>query len=160
VSGPATGSVHEAIRALQYRYGRLIDDDRLEDWPGLFAEGGVYKVIPRENLRRDPALPVFYCDGRGMMVDRIRSLRKANVYNLHWGRHVITNVELVATRDDVHEVMACFTVYQTDLEGQTRLFAVGQYRDLIEAKDGELLFRERIAVLDTFNIPNLLAVPL
>ncbi|MFO1081001.1 MAG: aromatic-ring-hydroxylating dioxygenase subunit beta [Reyranellaceae bacterium] len=155
-----SGSLHEAIRALQYRYGRLIDDDKLEDWPGLFAESGVYKVIPRENLRREPALPVLYCDGRGMMVDRVRSLRKANVYNLHWGRHVITNVELLAARDDVYEVAACFTVYQTDLEGQTRLFAVGQYRDVIEARGGELLFREKIAVLDTFNIPNLLAVPL
>ena len=155
-----SGSRHESIRALQYRYGRLIDEDRLEDWPGLFVENGVYKVIPRENLRREPALPVLYCDGRGMMVDRVRSLRKANVYNLHWGRHVITNVELLDTRDDVCEVAACFTVYQTDLEGQTRLFAVGQYRDVIEVKDGAPLFREKIAVLDTFNIPNLLAVPL
>ena len=153
-------SIHEAIRALQYSYGRLIDDDRLEGWPGLFTERGVYKVIPRENLGSEPALPVFYCDGRGMMVDRVRSLRKANVYNLHWGRHVITNVELLAARNDVYEVVACFTVYQTDLEGQTRLFAVGQYHDVVERNGGELHFREKTAVLDTFSIPNLLAVPL
>lgn len=153
-------SIHEEIRALQYCYGRLIDDDRLEDWPGLFTERGVYKVIPRENLGSEPPLPVFYCEGRGMMVDRVRSLRKANVYNVHWGRHVITNVELLAARNDLYEVAACFTVYQTDLEGQTRLFAVGQYRDVVERNGGELHFREKTAVLDTFSIPNLLAVPL
>ena len=55
---------------------------------------------------------------------------------------------------------ACYTVYQTDLEGQTRLFSVGQYRDVIADGDGGLKFREKIAVCDTFNIPNLLAIPL
>jgi hypothetical protein len=57
-------------------------------------------------------------------------------------------------------VAACYTVYQTDLEGQTRLFSVGQYRDVITDDGGTLRFREKIAICDTFNIPNLLAIPL
>ena len=63
-------------------------------------------------------------------------------------------------RDDTFDVAACYTVYQTDLEGQTRLFSVGQYRDVIVGAGGALEFREKIAVCDTFNIPNLLAIPL
>jgi anthranilate 1,2-dioxygenase small subunit len=149
----------EAIRALEYRYARLLDDDRLEEWPTLFVERGVYKVIPRENLVREPPLPIFFCDSRAMMVDRIKSLREANVYNLHYSRHVVSNIEILSARDDTFEVAACYTVYQTDLEGQTRLFSVGQYRDVI-ANGGELKFQEKIAVCDTFNIPNLLAIPL
>jgi anthranilate 1,2-dioxygenase small subunit len=124
---------YDAIRALEYRYARLLDEDRLEEWPNLFVERGVYKVIPRENLDRQPALPIFFCDSQAMMVDRVKSLREANV---------------------------CYTVYQTDLEGQTRLFSVGQYRDVIANGAGALRFREKIAVCDTFNIPNLLAIPL
>ena len=46
----------DAIRALEYRYARLLDEDRLEEWPDLFVERGGYKVIPRENLDRQPAL--------------------------------------------------------------------------------------------------------
>ena len=158
-----TGATHEAydaIRALEYRYARLLDEDRLEEWPDLFVERGVYKVIPRENLDREPALPIFFCDSRAMMVDRVRSLRKANVYNLHYCRHVVSNIEVLSVAADSFEVAACYTVYQTDLEGQTRLFSVGQYRDVIANGDGELKFREKIAVCDTFNIPNLLAIPL
>jgi len=149
-----------AICALEYRYARLLDDDRLEDWPNLFAERGVYKVIPRENLTRQPALPIMFCDSRAMMADRVRSLREANIYNLHYSRHVISNIEILSARDDTFEVAACYTVYQTDLEGQTRLFSVGQYRDVIANGEGALRFREKIAVCDTFNIPNLLAIPL
>lgn len=156
----ATSQAYDAIRALEYRYARLLDDDLLEEWPTLFAERGVYKVIPRENLSRQPALPILYCDGRGMMEDRVRSLRKANIYNLHYSRHVVSNIEILSSRDDGFEVAACYTVYQTDLEGQTRLFSVGQYRDVIADDGGEFRFREKIAVCDTFNIPNLLAIPL
>lgn len=156
----ATSAAYDAIRALEYRYARLLDEDKLEEWPDLFVEGGVYKVIPRENLSREPALPIFFCDSRAMMVDRVKSLREANVYNLHYARHVVSNIEILAAHDDRFEVAACYTVYQTDLEGQTRLFSVGQYRDIIANGEGELRFREKIAVCDTFNIPNLLAIPL
>jgi len=156
----ATTQAYDEIRALEYRYARLLDENRLEEWPTLFVERGVYKVIPRENLDREPALPIMFCDSRAMMLDRIVSLRKANVYNLHYSRHVISNIEILSAQDDTFEVAACYTVYQTDLEGQTRLFSVGQYRDIIANGGGELKFREKIAVCDTFNIPNLLAIPL
>jgi anthranilate 1,2-dioxygenase small subunit len=155
-----TGAAYDAIRALEYRYARLLDEDKLEEWPGLFVERGVYKVIPRENLGRQPPLPIFFCDSRAMMVDRIKSLRKANIYNLHYSRHVVSNIEILSAGDDTFEVAACYTVYQTDLEGQTRLFNVGQYRDVIANDRDELRFREKIALCDTFNIPNLLAIPL
>jgi anthranilate 1,2-dioxygenase small subunit len=73
---------------------------------------------------------------------------------------VITNVEVIAARGDEYDVAAAYTVYQTDPEGQTRLFSVGQYLDVITFANGELRFREKLAIVDTFNIPNLLAIPL
>ena len=153
-------ALYAEILALEYRYARLLDADRLEDWPELFVERGVYKVIPRENWDREPKLPIFFCDSRAMMRDRVHSLRKANVYNLHYPRHIVTNVELLGARDGGHAVAACYTVYQSDLEGQTRLFSVGQYLDVVVHDGGALKFQEKIAIVDTFNIPNLLAIPL
>jgi anthranilate 1,2-dioxygenase small subunit len=155
-----SADIYNAILRLEYRYARLLDDDRLEEWPDLFIDRGVYKVIPRENWHREPKLAILFCDCRAMMHDRIRSLRTANIYNIHYPRHVVTNVEIVAARGDEYDVAAAFTVYQTDLEGQTRLFSVGQYLDTITFAGGAPLFREKIAICDTFNIPNLLAIPL
>jgi len=152
--------VYADILALEYRYARILDDDRLEEWPELFVERGVYKVIPRENRGREPELAIMFCDSQAMMLDRVRSLRQANIYNLHYPRHVVTNVEVLAARGEEYDVAAAYTVYQTDLEGQTRLFSVGQYLDVVVVADGGLRFREKIVVCDTFNIPNLLAIPL
>lgn len=156
----ASPEAYAAIQALEYRYARLLDEDQLEEWPGLFTERGVYKVIPRENRGREPELAVFFCDSRAMMQDRVRSLRQANVYNLHYPRHVVTNVEVLAAHGTEYDVAAAYTVYQTDLEGQTRLFSVGQYLDLITFAEGAPRFRQKIAICDTFSIPNLLAIPL
>jgi 3-phenylpropionate/cinnamic acid dioxygenase small subunit len=33
----ATSQAYHDIRALEYRYARLLDDDRLEEWPELFV---------------------------------------------------------------------------------------------------------------------------
>lgn len=156
----AAAEIYAEILALEYRYARILDADRLEEWPDLFVERGVYKVIPRENRGREPELAVLFCDSRPMMQDRIRSLRQANIYNLHYPRHVVTNVEVMAARDDAYDVAASYTVYQTDLEGQTRLFSVGQYLDVVVFDQGAPRFREKIVVCDTFSIPNLLAIPL
>ena len=152
--------IYQAILHLEYRYARVLDEDNLEEWPDLFTERGVYKVIPRENWSREPKLAVLFCDSRAMMTDRIKSLRTANVYNLHYPRHVVTNVEVLAARGDEYDIAAAYTVYQTDLEGQTRLFSVGQYLDTITFAEGAPRFREKIAICDTFNIPNLLAIPI
>ena len=70
-----------------------LDEDRLEEWPELFVERGVYKVIPRENWHREPKLATLSCDSRAMMRDRIRSPRTANIYNLHYPRNVVSNIE-------------------------------------------------------------------
>ncbi|MBT3172476.1 MAG: anthranilate 1,2-dioxygenase, partial [Rhodospirillaceae bacterium] len=38
--------------------------------------------------------------------------------------------------------------------------SVGTYRDLITFADGKPLFKEKIAVADTFGIPRLLSTPI
>ena len=53
--------IYNAILELEYRYARVLDDDRLEEWPDLFVERGVYKVIPRENWHREPKLAIMFC---------------------------------------------------------------------------------------------------
>lgn len=153
-------SLYEQIVALEYRYARVLDEDRLEIWPELFVVDGVYKVVPRENVNLEVQLPIMFCDSRNMMMDRVRSLREANIYNLHYPRHLITNVELLGDDDGMLEVTACFVVYQTDMEGQTRCFSLGQYLDRIVTEKGGLKFQEKVAICDTFSIPNLLAIPL
>src|SRR5262249_21009640 len=70
---PPSGDLALRLRvdALYAEYAQVIDDDRLEEWPALFAENGKYRVTTRENHGKGLALAIMYCDGRGMMSDRI-----------------------------------------------------------------------------------------
>ncbi len=152
--------LHHAVEQLEYRYARVLDAIELEAWVDLFAEECRYKILPRENHQRGLPLGLISCDSKGMLRDRVRSLREANIYNIHQPRRMIGNVEILDARDGVLEVVANYAAYQTDAEGVTRLFSVGQYRDTIVTEAGALKFREKLVLLDTFSVPNLLAIPL
>ena len=157
-------SGHDPLRAierLEFAYARCLDDDELERWPEHFAPQGCrYQVIPRENLRYDPPLAILLCESHGMLRDRVRSLREANVFNLHTPRHLITNIEIVGEKDEIYEVRANYTVYQSTLEGKTELYSVGHYRDRVVWIKGAPRFVDKSVIVDSFSIPHLLAIPL
>jgi len=122
---------------------------------GLAAE--IPEPIPRENFDRGLPAALVFCDSRAMLEDRIRALREANKYNIHTDRHVIGLPRIV---NDALAVEAPFAVFQTDQEGETRLFATGLYRDRLEASGDSLKFSDKLILLDTFAVPSLLATPL
>ena len=66
--------------------------DKLEDWPGFFTENGRYRIATAENEERGLPLPVLSAEGRGMMRDRIQSLRHANIYEPQRYRHMVSAV--------------------------------------------------------------------
>ena len=141
-------------------YGALIDAAEYDAWLVLFAATCTYSIVPQENYERGLPAGLVYCDSRGMLEDRIRALREANKYNIHTDRHLIGLPRLVGEGGDAKLVEAPFAVYQTDQEGETRLFATGLYRDRIVIEAGGLKFRDKLVLLDTFAVPSLLATPL
>jgi anthranilate 1,2-dioxygenase small subunit len=148
---------HAAVYDLFAEYGALIDMAKFDEWLDLFAEECRYRIIPRENLDRGLPAALVFCDSRAMLEDRIRALREANKYNIHTDRHVIGLPRIV---EDGVTAEAPFAVYQTDQEGETRLFATGLYRDLVVSVGSRLKIRDKLILLDTFAIPTLLATPL
>ena len=148
------------VQALLAEYGGLLDLGYYDDWLGLFAAQCRYAVVPREN--HDAGLPValILCDSRAMLEDRVAALRQANKYNLHTDRHLIGLPRIIAAATNRIEVEAPFAVYQTDQEGDTRLFATGLYRDRLELEGEALRYAEKLVLLDTFAVPTLLATPL
>jgi anthranilate 1,2-dioxygenase small subunit len=68
------------IEALHTRYIQSIDEDKLEEWPDLFIETGLYKIVTRENIDQGLPLAVMECRSRGMMQDRVTGLRRIKFY--------------------------------------------------------------------------------
>ena len=146
-----------AVCDMLAEYGALIDMAKFDEWLDLFAEECRYQIIPRENFDRGLPAGLVFCDSRAMLEDRIRALREANKYNIHTDRHVIG---LPRVFEDGLALEAPFAVFQTDQEGETRLFATGLYRDRLAPAGQRLKIRDKLVLLDTFAVPSLLATPL
>ncbi len=152
--------VREAISDLLSNYVALLDRDDYDKWLEHFTDDCIYKVVPRENI--DQGLPgiIVLCENKKMLVDRIVSLREANEYNLHTPRHLISNIRIVGEEHGVYAVETNYAVYQSNLEGETRLFSVGSYDDRVVFENGTPRFKEKVVIVDTYSIPTLLAKPI
>lgn len=152
-------ALHYEVQDLYARYARAVDDARFDDWLALFDIDCAYYVIPRENAQRGLELPIVRCRTRDMLTDRIVSLQQANIYNIHTDRHLVSNVTVCADEAQTVLAEADFVVFQTDVEGQSRLFGAGRYRTRLVRRDGRLAIREQTAILDTAAVPTLMATP-
>jgi anthranilate 1,2-dioxygenase small subunit len=148
------------IEALMTDYVHTIDADQLEDWPDYFTGAGRYRIVTRENHERGLPANIIYCDGKGMLRDRISAMRKANVFDPQTYCHMTGAIKLEGGDAGETLVQSNFTVIRTMNDGAMSVFACGRYLDRITEQDGALKFAERIAVIDSRRIDTLLVIPL
>ena len=137
---------------LMAEYGMALDEDRLEDWVELFTEDCDYRVVTRENVEQELPNVLMWCDNKNMLRDRVESYRQVNLYNPHYDRHVIGPLRKLGE----NSFEASYSLFQTDLEGVSRLFSVGRYRVEVAAKQ----IKTMLVIADTGAIPSLLATPI
>ncbi len=141
-------------------YAMAIDENRLEDWIELFDEACDYKVVTRENVEQNLPNVLMWCDNKNMLRDRVESYRQVNLYNLHYDRHVLGPLRFLTKEGSAWTFEASYSLFQTELEGASRLFSVGRYR--VEAiLDGDAArLRSVLVIADTGLVPSLLATPI
>jgi anthranilate 1,2-dioxygenase small subunit len=137
-----------------------LDSDDLENWVECFEETASYHILSRENVARDLPLPLFRCDNKGMLRDRVLSLRKANVTNPHRDCHIAGLPRLSLADDGTVAAESSYALYQTDHEGMSRLFSLGTYRDRIRVTDGRAKFINRTVIVEMFSVPTMLSTPI
>ena len=157
-SEPEFVALQLAVERLHARYAHAIDADKLEDWPGFFTENGRYRVATAENEERGLPLPVLYAEGRGMMRDRIQSLRHANIYEPQRYRHIVSSVLVEKIEPKLARSSANFMVIRIMQDGATMVFASGRYLDRIVLP--EMKYDERVVICDSRRFDTLLAIPL
>ena len=157
-SEPELLSLQIAVERLHARYVHALDADNLEDWPSFFTENGRYRIATAENEERGLPLPVLSAEGRGMMRDRIQSLRHANIYEPQRYRHLVSAVVVEKISDREAKSTANFVVIRVMQEGDTIIFASGRYVDRIALP--EVKYHERVVICDSRRFDTLLAIPL
>lgn len=141
-------------------YTHCIDDERYEEWPDFFDERCIYRITTRTAIKRGYVAGIVDCESKGMLIDRINSLRHANIYEPHVYRHLLGPIRIVSSNDATLKARTGFIVMRI-VEGQdAEIFLTGVYDDTFKDCDGELKISERIVVLDSNRVDTLLVVPL
>jgi anthranilate 1,2-dioxygenase small subunit len=148
--------IHELIAA----YAECIDDDRLEEWPDFFAEECHYLITSRQSHEAGYRHGVVYAVSKGMLVDRILALRRANIFEPHRYRHIIGPIRVGPVADGAAEVRSNFIAVRIMHDGEMSLFAAGRYLDRIAVVTEPYRFIERLVILDSDKIDTLLVIPL
>jgi 3-phenylpropionate/cinnamic acid dioxygenase small subunit len=103
---------------------------------------------------------LIYADTRGMLEDRISSLRKVNIYESQRYRHIVGLPVVLGEKDGEAETETPFLIVRIMREGQMDVFATGCYRDRIKPDaSGALRFSQRIVVCDSRRFDTLVAIP-
>jgi 3-phenylpropionate/cinnamic acid dioxygenase small subunit len=153
-------AVRQGIHELIAAYAECIDDDRLEEWPDFFVDKCRYLVTDRESHEAGLKHGIIYCASRGMLADRVTSLRRVLVFEAHRYRHLVGPTRILALDASVAETRSNFFIARIMHSGEMTLFATGRYLDRIDVSVKPYRFIERLVVLDSQKIDTLLVIPL
>lgn len=94
-----------------------------------------------------------------MINDRILAIRETQVYEPRWWRHFLSGVRVLAVDGDTIKARANFLVTEAMSDTDPTLFLTGSYDDVLVRRDGRLLFKQRLAVLDNHYVRRSLVMP-
>jgi anthranilate 1,2-dioxygenase small subunit len=147
-------------RQLLAAYTYVLDEGPLTDWPSFFTETCLYRITTRQNEERNMPLSIMLCDNHAMLYDRVEAVEKANIFEPHYYRHVLSDSHMLRTTPDSVWMETSFICVRTMLDGRMSLFAAGKYVDEIIAQADLCLFRSKVVVLDPSQVDTLIAKPL
>jgi anthranilate 1,2-dioxygenase small subunit len=155
-----TDNTISLINRLHGAYTRCIDNGQLESWPDFFEEDCIYKITTADNYAQGLEAGVIFANSRGMLRDRVASLREANIYERHTYRHFISLPWIASEDASVIRSETSFFVARIMRDGSTDVYATGRYIDVLAVSGSNLSIRERIVVCDSSRFDTLLALPL
>ncbi|MEZ5738487.1 MAG: aromatic-ring-hydroxylating dioxygenase subunit beta [Burkholderiaceae bacterium] len=152
----------ERVRRFHADYADALNQERYAQWPDFFTEDACdYRIVSRENHDLNLPAPLMGCYSHGMVKDRVAMLVKGTLtFRRQYLRHFIDNVCIDPQADGSVRGRANLLVMQSDLEGNSSIYMVGRYEDCFVDTPAGLRLRERLVIIDSFSIDNMLAVPL
>ncbi|MHB8727124.1 MAG: aromatic-ring-hydroxylating dioxygenase subunit beta [Casimicrobiaceae bacterium] len=125
----------------------LLDDEKFDEYLSLLSPRYHYCIKAYSpDLRKDV---VFLDLDRGELEVLFRNLPKHVRLPGRFMRHANTSVVQSHDSQDRLSITTSLLVTHTDLEGVSRVFATGRYRDKIARIEGKPLLEEREVRLDT-----------
>jgi anthranilate 1,2-dioxygenase small subunit len=150
----------DEVRRHQAAYVYTLDEGPLSNWPKLFTDPCLYRITTRLNEQQNMPLSIMLCDNHAMLYDRVEAVEKANIFEPHFYRHILSDHRVLASDDHSLKMETSFICIRTMLDGRMDLFTAGKYVDHCVKQDGRCLFTSKTVVLDHSRIDTLIAIPL
>lgn len=148
-----------AISQLYARYASVVDAGDWDSWVDLFAEECLFRLQPRENHERGLPLATLSLTSRGMLRDRVYSIRETLYHDPYYQRHIISAPIVQVIEPGRWECEANYAVFRTKLSDTTTVFNVGRSFDSIVRETDGLRFARRECIYDSEMIPNSIIYP-
>jgi 3-phenylpropionate/cinnamic acid dioxygenase small subunit len=151
--------LHFEIEQLNSEYAYSLDNERYEEFPELFVEDCLYRVVPRENHLLGLPIATIHCESKGMIKDRVHAARESTMAEPRTLRHFISNVRVLEAGADEIRAEANVLIVQTMINRMTEIVLSGFYLDRIVRTGGRLRFKERMCIYDSLLLPTSLIAP-
>jgi salicylate 5-hydroxylase small subunit len=148
------------ITQLYSRYMSIVDSGDWERWPEMFTEDCVYRLQPRENHERNLPLATLALTSRGMLLDRVYSIKETLFHDPYYQRHIVSSPIVHRVETDFWECESNYAVFRTKLSDASIVFNVGRSFDTIVRTDNGLRFARRECIYDSEMIPNSIIYPI
>lgn len=147
------------VDTLQAQYISALDSKDWRAWLNCFSPQGRYFLKAADDVQGGRPLSLMHDDCFARLQDRITYITKVWAYEPYQTRHFFQRMQYQPFEDCV-QARFHFTVYQSDVNGQANLLAVGVYEDEIVLTDEGVKFSEKKAIIDNWLLPRYLVYPL
>ena len=145
-------------------YAMVCDSADWEKWPDFFVEEGTYRLQPRENFDQGLPLCLLALESKNMIRDRVYGVKETLYHDPYYQRHIVGTPRVISVSRDIDGERivseANYTVIRTKIDGDSTVFNVGYYRDVIVRKPEGLKFLSRLCVYDSEMIANSIIYPI
>jgi salicylate 5-hydroxylase small subunit len=141
------------------RYASVVNAGDWDRWPEMFTDDCVYRLQPRENHERGLPLATLAFTSRGMLLDRVYSIKETLFHDPYYQRHIISSPIVHVATDGRWECETNYAVFRTKLSDTTTVFNVGRSFDTIVRTDDGLRLSRRECIYDSEMIPNSIIYP-
>lgn len=145
-------------------YAMVCDSSEWEKWPEFFVEEGTYRLQPRENFDQGLPLCLLALESKNMIRDRVYGVKETMYHDPYYQRHIVGTPRVVSVERSLDGERitseANYTVIRTKYDGDSTVFNVGYYRDVIVRTPEGLKFKSRLCVYDSEMIANSIIYPI
>lgn len=149
--------LYRRVVDLHNRYAACLDDGDFGSWPEMFTDDGRYRVQSAENHEKGLLHAPIYCDGKGMMRDRV-SATEVMVYEKRRQRRFVSAIRILEAGDVIRST-ANVMLTECFIDRDPVLALTGVFIDEIVEQSGELRFRDRLCVYDNYRVVQNLMFP-